>query len=216
MAISPIVYTADEEALIATAKSHKMEWGCEALAGLRKRIKQFYLDEQNLCCCYCRRRNLTKHGRVWDIEHVVAQVLDANFVFEPENLAVSCIDCNSAKSDQVVLLKPATRFPRTSGAYSIIHPHYDRWEDHFVFGQIVYAPKSPKGARTLEMCKLYRYYQMEGQDALLSQDRRYANLAEQALFSKTASEAEPAVIAIGELVKKAVEAESRATAPQDV
>lgn len=215
MAIRPIVYTADEQALIATARDQKMEWGCDALEGIRKRIKQFYLAGQNLHCCYCRRRNPTTHGRAWDIEHVIAQALDSNFVFEPENLAVACIDCNAAKSDQVVLVRPRKRFPRTSDAYSIVHPHYDRWEDHFVFGHFIYAPKSPKGSRTLEICKLYRYYELEGQDALLSQDRRFADLAEQALFAKTAVEAEPAVIAIGELVKRAVEAESRATASQD-
>lgn len=209
MAIKPIVYTTEEAALIATVFDQKMDWGCKELNDLRGRIKQFYLEGQDLHCCYCRRRNATRHGRAWDIEHIIAQALDSNFMFEPENLAIACIDCNSAKSDQVVLVRPRRRFPRTSDAYSIVHPHYDTWEDHFMFGNVVYAPKSSKGSRTIEICKLYRFYDLEGQDALFSKDRRYADLAEKALFAKTPLEAEPSVIAISQLVKKAVEAEIR-------
>lgn len=207
MAIKPIEYTAEEATLVKTVVEQKLGWGCDELNGLRGRIKQFYLDGQELRCCYCRRRYPTRHGRAWDIEHVIAQARDPNFMFEPENLAVACIECNSAKSDQIVLVRPRTTFPRRSEAYSIVHPHYDTWDDHFMFGNVVYAPKTAKGSRTIEVCKLFRFYELEGQDALFSNDRRYADLAERMLFAKSAEEAEPSILAIGALVEKAVAAE---------
>jgi len=210
MATNAIEYTADEVALIKTVGERELDWGCDELNTLRGRIKQFYLKDQGLRCCYCRRRNATTHGRAWDIEHVIAQASHPTFMFEPENLAVACIDCNSAKRDQVVLVKPRKTFPRESAAYSIVHPHYDRWEEHFMFGTVVYAAKTAKGARTIELCRLWRFYELEGQDALFSQDRRYADLAEQVLFARTAHEAEPSVLAINALIKQAVEAEVRA------
>lgn len=210
MATKTIAYTTEEVALIATVGERQLDWGCDTLKPLRKRIKQFYLEDQGLQCCYCRRRNATTHGRAWDIEHVIAQSSHPSFMFEPENLAIACIDCNAAKSDQSVLVRPRKTFPRDAAAYSIVHPHYDTWNDHFMFGAVVYAAKTAKGSRTIELCRLYRFYELEGQDALFGQDRRFANLAEQLLFAGTALEAEPAALAISALVKEAVEAELKA------
>jgi len=215
MPISAIEFTLEEASLIKSVTDNGLEWGCDELNLLRSRIKQFYLDGQGLRCCYCRRQNVTLHGRAWDVEHVIAQKSNPAFMFEPENLAVACIDCNSSKSDQDILARPRKTFPRNSQAYTIVHPHYDEWDDHIMFGTVVYAPKSAKGSRTIEVCKLYRFYQLAGQDALFAQDRRYADLAERALFAKTAQEAEPSILAIGALVQKAVNAEiSAEDAPQ--
>ncbi len=210
MAIEAIEFTAEEDDLIKTALDDGLEWGCDELSALRGKIKRFYLDSQARRCCYCRRLNATNHGRAWDVEHVIARVLQHSFMFEPENLAVACIDCNSAKSDRVVLVRPRTQFPRRSDAYSIVHPHYDEWDEHLMFGSYIYAPKSAKGSRTIDVCKLYRFYELEGQEALFAKDRRYADLAERMLFAKSAEEAEPSVFAINAMVEKAVAAELKA------
>lgn len=204
MAIRAIAFTAEELELIRAVADRGAPWGCDELDPLRRRIKQFYLQGQGLRCCYCRRQHAATHGRAWDIEHVIAQALSPSFVFEPENLAVACIECNSAKSDADVLVRPRQTFPRRSEAYTIVHPHYDEWEDHFLFGSVVYAPKSAKGARTLEICKLYRFYGLLGQDALFANDRRYVDLAEEMLFAKSAEEAEPSALAISAMVRIAV------------
>lgn len=207
MAIKAIEFTEDEAKIIKMAADQDLAWGSDELTPIRTKIKQFYLDGQGLRCCYCRRQHAATHGRAWDIEHVIAQTLKPEFMFEPENLAVACIECNSAKSNQSVLVRPYQRFPRNSDAYSIVHPHYDEWDDHFMFGNVIYAPKSAKGSKTIEVCKLYRFYALIGQDALFAHDRRYADLAERALFAKTAQEAHPSTLAISALVERAVTAE---------
>ena len=70
-------------------------------------------------------------------------------------------------------------------------------------GGVVYAPLTAKGAETLKVCKLYRFYNLVGSDALFVEDRRYARLAEQMLFAKTAADAEPAVLAMREMIREA-------------
>lgn len=208
MAVNAIVFTADEVAVIkAVTTTSSVHWGCDELNSIRARIKEFYLRAQKLKCCYCRQPFPTTHGRAWDVEHVLAQSSHPEFMFEPENLAISCIDCNAAKRNQSVLTRPFRRFPRKSNAYSIVHPHYDDWNEHFVLGSVVYAPRTEKGARTIVVCQLFRFYQILGQDALFAQDRRCIELAERFLFASSAQDAEVAVLAISALTKQAVEAE---------
>lgn len=203
MAIEPIVFTAEELALIKTVLDQGGGWDSVDLNPIRSRIKQFYLQGQEFKCCYCRRENAVQHGRAWDVEHVISRAANATFIFEPENLAVACIDCNIAKLDANVLARPLVRFPRASDAYTIVHPHFDDWDTHFLFGGVVYTPLTAKGAETLRVCKLYRFYNLVGSDALFAEDRRYVRLAEQVLFAKTAEDAEPAVLAMRELIREA-------------
>lgn len=203
MAIEPIVFSADELVLIKTVTDQGGGWSSADLDPVRSRIKQFYLQGQAFKCCYCRRENAVQHGRAWDVEHVISRTANATFMFEPENLAVACIDCNLAKLDANILVHPRVRFPRTSGAYTIVHPHFDDWDEHFMFGGFVYAPLTAKGTETLKVCKLYRFYNLVGSDALFVEDRRYARLAEQMLFAKTAEDAEPAVLALREMIREA-------------
>lgn len=203
MAIESIAFTAEEISQIKAVLDQGGGWDSNDLNAIRSRIKQFYLQSQQFKCCYCRRENVVQHGRAWDVEHVISRTANAAFMFEPENLAVSCIDCNGAKSDTNILARPRVRFPRKSGAYTIVHPHFDNWEEHFFFGGVVYAPLTAKGAETLKVCKLYRFYNLVGSDALFVEDRRYARLAEQMLFAKTAEDAEPAVLALREMIKSA-------------
>lgn len=203
MAIDAIVFRDEEIALVREVLGRGEGWDSRLLDPLRSRIKQFYLAGQEFRCCYCRKQNLVKHGRAWDVEHVISRSLNAAFIFEPQNLAVSCIDCNLAKLDTPVLSKPSVRFPRTSDSYTIVHPHFDNWDDHFLFGKVVYAPISAKGAETFKICKLWRFYGLLDAENLLSNDRRYVELAEGAIFAKTAKEAEPSVLAMRALIQEA-------------
>lgn len=203
MAIEPIVYTEPERTLIDAHIAASAGWDNPSLNPLRARIKQFYLVGQAYRCCYCRRENVVLHGRAWDIEHVISRSAHAAFTFEPENLAVACIDCNLAKLNADVLVRPCTEFPRTSAAYTIVHPHFDDWDEHFLFGAVVYAPITPKGAETLRICKLHRFYPLVGRDGLVAQDRRYMKLAEDVLFAKSADDAEVAVLSLRALIQNA-------------
>lgn len=203
MAIEPIVFREDERTLIDTVLAAGGGWDNPLLDPVRGRIKQFYLQGQRFRCCYCRHENVVRHGRAWDVEHVISRTANATFMFEPQNLAVACIDCNLAKLDADILVQPRVRFPRTSEAYTIVHPHFDDWDDHFLFGGVLYTPLTQKGAETLKVCKLYRFYGLVGQDALFAQDRRYVTLAEQVLFAKTEAAAEPAVLAMRAMIQEA-------------
>jgi hypothetical protein len=205
MAINPIVFTAEELTQIKAVLDQGGGWDSDDLNAIRSRIKQFYLQSQQFKCCYCRRENVVLHGRAWDVEHVISRAANAAFMFEPENLAVACIDCNGAKLDANILARPRVRFPRKSDAYTIVHPHFDDWDEHFLFGGVVYAPLTAKGTETLKVCKLYRFYKLVGSDALFNEDRRYVRLAEQMLFAKSAEDAEPAVLAMRELIRDAKE-----------
>lgn len=205
MAVEAIAFTAEELELIRILTERGQGWECVEYNPLRTRIKQHYLKGQAFRCCYCRQRILVQHGRAWDIEHVIARALNATFMFEPENLAISCIDCNSAKRDANVLAKPRRKFPRKPDAYTIVHPHFDDWIDHFVLGQVVYAPRTAKGAETIKVCRLWRFVDMIGQDALFETDRRYVELAERLLLAKTPVEAEPSVLAMRALIQDAKE-----------
>lgn len=203
MPIKPIVFTEAEEKLIGAANAGGMPWGAAELDQLRGRIKQFYLTGQGHRCCYCQKQIPVRHGRAWDVEHVISRAANAAFMFEPQNLAVSCIDCNNAKSDANVLTKFSKRFPTRSAAYTIVHPHFDEWGDHFFMYGVVYAPITAKGSETHRVCKLYRFYEILGQETVSSQDRRYITLAEGVLFARTPAEAEPSVLAMKALIQEA-------------
>lgn len=203
MAIDPIVFTVEELAQIQAVRDQGGGWDSDDLNAIRSRIKQFYLHGQQFKCCYCRRENVVQHGRAWDVEHVISRTANAAFMFEPENLAVACIDCNLAKLDAGVLARPRVRFPRASDAYTIVHPHFDDWDAHFLLIGVLYNPRSAKGAETLKVCKLWRFYNLVGSDALFNEDGRYVRLAEQVLFAKTAADAEPAVLAMREMIREA-------------
>ena len=82
--------------LVASENGGKVDWSDVRLNPIRGRIKQHSLDEQRHRCCYCQQRIRVGHGRAWDLEHVLNKKRYPDFIFEPENLAVACIDCNIA------------------------------------------------------------------------------------------------------------------------
>lgn len=133
-------------------------WGDDRLADLRSRAKKHYIAEQDNRCCYCAEQWLTEHGRVWDLEHVVPKAVHPDFMFEPRNLAVACPDCNLAKWDNETLTDPrVTSYPSSAASFVVVHPHFDRWEDHIDKSGLVFRPSSEKGIWTVKHCKLGRF-----------------------------------------------------------
>lgn len=158
------------------------QWNAEDVAPVRAEIKQHYIGEQNHRCCYCYVQNLTRHGRVWDVEHIVARASHPFFLFEPRNLAVACPDCNNAKSDDPILVNSRiVRYPNRGDRFTIVHPHFDRYEDHIgIIAGRIYWGKSKKGAATICMCNLYRFAAEDaGWDAdLLGDDLLFSRIQE--------------------------------------
>lgn len=160
-----VEYQVPHSTLVETYNRRRQEekdptyWENAEVTPLRGVIKAHYEREQAYKCCYCGVLLPTSHGRVWDAEHIVPKSSHPQFLFEPENLAVSCIDCNNAKLHKPVLVNnDLVRYPRRSDAFIIVHPHYDNLEEHIGvnIGRIYFA-KSAKGEKTIHICRLTRY-----------------------------------------------------------
>jgi hypothetical protein len=132
-------------------------WEDAAVTPLRGQAKDHYIAEQDYMCAYCRKEIATANKAVWDAEHVVCRQKVAGYMFVPQNLAVSCKDCNIAKGQAEVRTTTRKKFPDQSKHYLIVHPHFDNYEEHIRWVGDICVPVSAKGTRTLVMCDLTRY-----------------------------------------------------------
>ncbi|EGQ8084499.1 HNH endonuclease [Vibrio parahaemolyticus] len=138
---------------------------------LSERIKEHYHEQQNTVCPYCRMKFSTEHGRYWDIEHIMPRSLHPTFMFEPKNLCMSCVPCNTAKKAKKVSNSTAKKkYPNKSELFFIFHPHFDEYEKHInvIEEGLFYMPTKStkdfksKGSKTIEICGLYRFFQFAG------------------------------------------------------
>ena len=166
MIATPITYCAEDLALVSAFRAESPEaqpgsyWADPSLESLRSRVKTFYIAAQNTRCCYCNRHLGIDNHRMWDVEHIVPRSRHARFMFEPANLAASCPDCNNEKADKDSLVNTKRKtYPRNSDAFRIVHPHFDRFEDHIHQIRMVYLPKTEKGTNTIYVCNLLRFAQ---------------------------------------------------------
>jgi hypothetical protein len=199
-----IQYSAPAKAVIAQFnlmsddEKKKSFWESPAAESVRKEVKQHYIKEQGYCCCYCAVSIPSQHGRAWDVEHIIPRSTHPEYLFEPENLAAACIECNNEKRDKPVLTSRRRRtFPRNPTAYRICHPHYDRLEDHLVIMfERFFFPKTDKGRQTIEICGLLRYaYKYAEWDAGLASNERLLEALNRAM---NATECEDQKLAIME------------------
>jgi hypothetical protein len=160
---NPVVFTPEQLGIIEKIKEKvdfsSDSWACEEVEILRPIIRKHYATEQNTVCPYCRMQLNTDRGRAWDVEHIIPRSLGENFMFEPLNLCVACVECNSAKSNKrVTKSKAQVRYPRQG--YTIVHPHFDDYQKHIATIRVglFYFPKSCKGEKTIYICELNRFY----------------------------------------------------------
>lgn len=140
----------------------------EPMISIRKKIRNHFLLTQNYQCCYCKMTKQEDHGLVWDIEHILPKILYPKFTFEPLNLAISCKECNRAKWNKDVIIEHSRLNDRyaSSSNISIIHPHFDKYEDHLQvirYGENrifhTRVKDSIKGDNTFILCNLMRFLQ---------------------------------------------------------
>ncbi len=141
----------------------------ELMTSIRKKIRDHFLTAQNYQCCYCKMTKQEDHGLVWDVEHILPKILYPQFTFEPLNLALSCKECNRAKWNKDIIIEHSKlneQYLSTSSNVSIIHPHFDKYEDHIqiirygenrIFHTAVNG--SIKGNNTFHACNLMRFLQ---------------------------------------------------------
>lgn len=163
MISNPIKFTAEQLELISNLKGstefNADSWNCEEVNILRPVIREHYATEQKTICPYCQMQLKTNRGRSWDVEHIIPRSTVDNFMFEPLNLCVACVECNSAKSNKKVTTSVAKmRYPKQG--YTIIHPHFDDYQQHIktIRVGLFYFPRTEKGEKTIYVCELNRFY----------------------------------------------------------
>ncbi len=207
--MNPVTYSSSSQAVISTynakPKDQKMAsyWSDDAVAAVKKEIKDHYIQEQNFRCAYCRQPMYTEHNGVWDAEHVISKKTKPEFMFEPRNLAISCKDCNQAKSDQEVRKNHSkVSFPTTSPEYIIVHPHFDTYEDHIRWmGPVCVALSKDKGSKTIAMCNLTRIAALRLKDVPNVTDNDFNDLMGRLIEAKTSQQSEVAVAGVLALLK---------------
>lgn len=151
------------------AFSHR-DWSCDELAEVRSHVRRHYRIEQKGMCAYCKNPISLISASNAHVEHIAPKSIYIHFMFEPKNLCVVCADCNEIKRNQEVIndiydtFKPLSkkglrkRYPRNSSAFLIVHPHFDNWDDHLLKFGYQYIDRSGKGAYTILVCKLNRFF----------------------------------------------------------
>ena len=199
-------------------------WEDKNLEVLRRRLKKARVAEQNRHCCFCRQTIPTDHGLSWTLDHVLPRSLYPQFCYELENLAACCHDCNGRKGSHDTLARgerrPPVRLPKRSRAYTIVHPRFDRWEDHIMLvADYLYVPRSAKGTETIGVCGLYRYAE-RAFGASVRPDAKLAHDLVSRLAAATAPDASPgsvelALFGVHVLTKRAVNALLSGDRPSD-
>lgn len=179
-----ITFTDDEIKLIKSKKDcpsfSSNSWSDDDISLLRNKIKSFYINKQNNQCPYCKQKYSSNNHRIWDVEHIIPRILAKNFMFDPKNLCVSCIDCNMEKTNKKVTKSVAqNRLPKRSDQYLIVHPHFDNYEDYILVVEVgmYYITLKEKGRKTIEICGLNRFYQFSTYNSAVQNDERIRLLA---------------------------------------
>jgi uncharacterized protein (TIGR02646 family) len=166
--MKPIIFTKTDLAYVSTynGKDHSL-WNetTGPIVSIRAAIRAHYLEEQGYRCAYCRMLKRERYGLSWDVEHIIPKSEHPQFMFEPENLALACKECNLSKHDKSVLtrrLNKTSPYPKEKESFSIIHPHFDTYSDHMevavLAGKVFHRPKNKeKGKETFIMCNLIRF-----------------------------------------------------------
>ncbi|MBS4704696.1 HNH endonuclease [Aeromonas veronii] len=157
-------------------------WSDKDIEDLKSKIKSHYLAEQKNTCPYCQQKINSNHGRYWDIEHIIPRSIAPTFMFEPLNLCVSCVECNSAKSDKKVTnSKAVKKYPQDSASFFIVHPLIDDYHSNIIVIKpgCYYLAKKSKGEKTIEVCKLNRFYEFAEFGASVQDDDRIFHLSEE-------------------------------------
>jgi len=161
--IKPVLFSPEEQSIINDKRESegfcKESWSDKDLAGIKKKIKQHYLVEQNNCCYFCRREHTGKHGNEWTTEHLLSRSDYPEFMFEPFNLCVICWKCNQSKQDKKIIKGDFGKYPDSSELFQIVHPHFDIYERYFPYyePEVLYFPWGDKGAFTYLLYNLGRF-----------------------------------------------------------
>jgi uncharacterized protein (TIGR02646 family) len=172
----------NHERLREGAKNRTVTWGTKdeelsrLVASFRNEVKDYYYAAQQRRCCYCS-FELQPHKWTYDAEHILDKDEYPEYTFELNNIAAVCKHCNISKSNQAISASKQ-RFQELSAKseeYSIVHPHFDEWEEHLQFdeiGRIVSVANSSKGEETIRICKIHAINAARLSDDFSLRDKR--------------------------------------------
>ncbi len=157
---SPYAITSADIKAVSKAskgKPQKEDWENSSLKAYKDRVRQYYRQQQNRKCVYCR-MDVSSATGYFHIEHIVPKSVHPEWMYEPFNLCLACPQCNSAKNIQEVLDNTdITDLPTESSDYLIIHPHIDRYFDNIeIVDGLLYKGLTKKGEYTIKLCNLTR------------------------------------------------------------
>ncbi|PIB30427.1 hypothetical protein BFP78_13305 [Gaetbulibacter sp. 5U11] len=188
---SSIVFSEETDAIIskkwADPSFSHLNWSEDELLPLRKETRNYYRSLQKGFCSYCKQNVSLISASNGHIEHIVPKSIHLEFIFTPKNLCVICADCNQIKREQETLgnipdtLKKVSTakkklYPRSSGAFKIVHPHFDNYDEHILIVKGLYVDKSTKGHFTIGVCKLNRKLHVFGRSEEEIYDDRLSEL----------------------------------------
>lgn len=157
-------------------------WGDEDLLEVRKEIRDYYRIEQKGICSYCKQTVSLVAVANCHVEHIVPKSIHLDFTFTPKNLCVICADCNQIKRNQETLgeieetmtnASRRKRYPSSSNAFKIVHPHFDNYDEHILVINGCYIDKgSKKGNFTIGACNLNRKLAVFGWEPNIIDDEK--------------------------------------------
>lgn len=188
--LKPVTFSPDVAALIKKKQSDKSFtyhcWSDEDLKPLRIEVRNFYRDMQKGRCAYCRKDISLRSASNCHVEHIAPKSLHEKFIFTPENLCVICADRDEIKRaqetmcaipDTVVARKTRrVRYPCTTNAFYIVHPHFDKYDDHILMVGKFYVDMTDKGGFTIRVCDLNKRLRKFGWEMPPSSDEDLAEV----------------------------------------
>ncbi|TQR37582.1 HNH endonuclease [Brevibacillus brevis] len=159
--INPFIYQPN---FIQDIINKQHSWDDVELSYIRSLIRTHLGVQLNNTCYYCRTELKNGNSRS-HIEHIVHKDKYVEFAYRPENLTLSCEECNKSKGVKETLAyhhQNSTfkyhQYPLKSDSFIVVHSYLDNYEDHIEVADLLYKAKngSLKGKATIEMCSLYR------------------------------------------------------------
>jgi uncharacterized protein (TIGR02646 family) len=186
--LNSIVYSSNQSKLIKTIlknnKSTDPIWELKEIEKLKKEIRGYYRKEQKILCAYCKYPVSVIYPTNCHIEHIAPKSIHPEYIFEPKNLCVICADCNQIKRDQetthqipdTLKKKYKRKYPDKSEDFYIVHPHFDKYDDHILIINGYYIDKgSKKGSFTIGACLLNRKLLIAGWEPQVVNDTDLIN-----------------------------------------
>lgn len=182
-------YTDEQLAIIESIKrqdgfSHT-SWHHDDFTIIKSQIREFYRIQQRGLCAFCKNPLSLQAAANCTVEHIIPKSKKVDYMYTPKNLCVICADCNEIKRAQEVINEEhevlnnpeIAMYPRSSGAFIIVHPHFDDWYEHIQkVGVRIYIDKTLKGINTMKVCKLNRFFHRLGVSDEYVNDRELTSL----------------------------------------